>query len=112
MQEQSSPPGRPPIRGASAGVDHTSIKREGVQPVDQALLGGVPHRVGQFEYRYDSDTWTWSDAVAMMHGHEPGQVVPDTALILSHEHPACGAARTPGIASLATCLASAGSPAG
>lgn len=23
----------------------------------------------------------------MMHGHEPGQVVPDTALILSHKHP-------------------------
>ena len=55
--------------------------------IDKALLGGPPQRVGRFEYRYDTDTWTWSDAVARMHGYEPGQVEPTTELILSHKHP-------------------------
>ena len=39
--------------------------------LDNALLGGPPQRVGTFEYRYDTDTWTWSDTVAKMHGYEP-----------------------------------------
>lgn len=28
-------------------------------PLDKALLGGAPQRVGTFEYRYDTDTWSW-----------------------------------------------------
>ena len=52
-----------------------------------ALLGGAPQRVGRFEYRYDSDTWTWSDTVARLHGYEPGEVEPTTELVLSHKHP-------------------------
>lgn len=56
-------------------------------PLDKALLGGPPQRVGRFEYRYDTDTWVWSDAVAKMHGYEPGQVQPTTELVLSHKHP-------------------------
>jgi PAS domain S-box-containing protein len=57
------------------------------QPIDKALLGGAPQRVGRFFYRYDTDTWTWSDTVARMHGYEPGQVEPTTELVLSHKHP-------------------------
>jgi hypothetical protein len=56
------------------------------QPIDKALLGGAPQRVGRFEYRYDTDTWTWSDTVARMHGYEPGAVEPTTELVLSHKH--------------------------
>jgi PAS domain S-box-containing protein len=56
-------------------------------PLDKALLGGPPQRVGRFEYRYDTDTWTWSDAVARMHGYRPGEVEPTTELILGHKHP-------------------------
>ncbi|MCW2551456.1 MAG: response regulator with putative antiterminator output domain [Mycobacterium sp.] len=51
-------------------------------------MGGSPQRVGRFEYHYDSDTWTWSDTVAVMHGYEPGRVQPTTELVLSHKHPA------------------------
>ncbi|ULE35918.1 PAS and ANTAR domain-containing protein [Mycobacterium sp. IDR2000157661] len=56
-------------------------------PLDKALLGGLPQRVGRFEYRYDTDTWTWSDTVARIHGYEPGEVEPTTELVLSHKHP-------------------------
>lgn len=57
------------------------------QPLDKALLGGPPQRVGRFEYRYDTDSWSWSDTVARMHGYEPGSVQPTTDLVLSHKHP-------------------------
>jgi hypothetical protein len=57
------------------------------QALDKALLGGPPQGVGRFEYRYDTDSWTWSDTVARMHGYEPGSVQPTTDLVLSHKHP-------------------------
>lgn len=56
-------------------------------PLDKALLGGPPQRVGSFEYCYDTDTWMWSDTVARIHGYEPGAVEPTTELVLSHKHP-------------------------
>jgi hypothetical protein len=61
---------------------------DGVAPgrLDKALLGGAPQRVGRFEYRYDTDTWTWSAAVAGMHGYE-SDVTPTTELVLGHKHP-------------------------
>jgi PAS domain S-box-containing protein len=60
---------------------------QAVGSLDKALLGGEPQRVGRFAYHYDSDTWTWSDAVARLHGYEPGEVEPTTNLVLSHKHP-------------------------
>jgi hypothetical protein len=54
---------------------------------NSALLGGPPQRVGTFEYRYDTDTWTWSHTVAKMHGYEPDEIQPTTELVLSHKHP-------------------------
>ena len=69
-------------------ADHQpSTDSQSVRPVDQALRGGAPQRVGRFEYHYDRDTWTWSDTVAIIHGYEPGQVHPTTELVLSHKHP-------------------------
>lgn len=67
--------------------DRPSTDGQAVRPIDQALLGGAPQRVGRFEYHYDSDTWTWSDAVAIMHGYQPGHVQPSTELVLGHKHP-------------------------
>jgi PAS domain S-box-containing protein len=64
------------------GVDGQRATR-----VDKAILGGPPQRVGRFEYRYDSDTWTWSDTVVRMHGYEPGEIIPTTDLVLGHKHP-------------------------
>ena len=80
----------------TAHFGHTSRRRSGGETgtdgpapgaLDGALLGGPPQRVGTFEYRYDTDTWTWSDTVAKMHGYEPGEVRPTTELVLSHKHP-------------------------
>ncbi len=64
------------------GVDHQQPSR-----LDEAILGGPPQRVGRFEYNYDTDTWTWSDTVARIHGYQPGDVTPTTDLVLSHKHP-------------------------
>ena len=55
--------------------------------LDRALLAGKSQRVGRFQYDYGTDTWTWSDAVARMHGYEPGEVEPTTELMLQHRHP-------------------------
>lgn len=44
-------------------------------------------RVGSFRFLAKYNRWEWSDAVAQMHGYEPGTVTPTTELILSHKHP-------------------------
>ncbi|HEX3286556.1 MAG TPA: PAS and ANTAR domain-containing protein [Mycobacterium sp.] len=67
--------------------DEPATDGKAVSPIDKALLGGAPQRVGRFDYDYGSDTWTWSDAVALMHGYKPGDVDPTTELVLSHKHP-------------------------
>ncbi|MGO8848972.1 PAS and ANTAR domain-containing protein [Mycobacterium sp.] len=67
--------------------DYPATNGHAVRAIDKALLGGAPQRVGRFEYRYDDDTWTWSDTVARMHGYEPGEIEPTTELVLSHKHP-------------------------
>lgn len=55
---------------------------------------GEPHprvsatdRIGSFRYFLADDRWEWSDAVARLHGYTPGQVQPDTAIVMSHKHP-------------------------
>lgn len=48
---------------------------------------GEPQRVGRFRYWLDGQRWEWSDAVARMHGYEPGAVEPSTSLLLQHKHP-------------------------
>jgi PAS domain S-box-containing protein len=67
--------------------NHAATDGQAVGALDKALLGGAPQTVGRFEYRYDSDTWTWSDTVARLHGYEPDEVEPTTDLVLSHKHP-------------------------
>jgi hypothetical protein len=73
-------------RPLPANDEHVTTDGQAVGELDKALLGGAPQRVGRFEYRYDSDTWTWSDTVARLHGYEPGEVEPTTELVLSHKH--------------------------
>jgi ANTAR domain/PAS fold len=89
MPGQGSPDdGQPAEFNGAATADHPpNSGGEPIGPVDQALLGGAPQRVGRFEYRYDSDTWTWSETVAVMHGYEPGHTQPSTEQVLSHKHP-------------------------
>jgi len=49
--------------------------------------GGASPHVGSFQYLLADDSWEWSDAVARMHGYEPGTVHPTTELLLQHKHP-------------------------
>jgi PAS domain S-box-containing protein len=65
----------------------TGTDGEAPDDLDRALLGGKPQRVGRFQYDYGTEKWTWSDAVARMHGYEPGEVEPTTELMLRHRHP-------------------------
>lgn len=54
---------------------------DAAQP-DNAKTTDVPTsvggRVGTFRYFRLEDRWEWSEAVAEMHGYEPGQVNPPT----------------------------------
>ncbi len=43
--------------------------------------------VGRYTYRPDSDEWWWSDTMFVIHGFEPGAVVPTTELVMRHIHP-------------------------
>lgn len=54
--------------------------------VDDAPANASP-RAGSFRYLAASDTWEWSDEVALMHGYSPGTVTPTTELMLAHKHP-------------------------
>ena len=56
-------------------------------PVDHALAGGDPQRVGSFRFYFADQRWEWSPQVAHIHGYEPGTVTPTTELVLSHKHP-------------------------
>ena len=59
----------------------------GQDPLEQALAGGSPQRVGWFRFYFADEHWEWSDEVQALHGYEPGTVTPTTELVLSHKHP-------------------------
>jgi hypothetical protein len=60
---------------------------EGQTPVEHALAGGEPQRVGWFRFYFADEQWEWSPQVERMHGYEVGTVHPTTDLVLSHKHP-------------------------
>lgn len=51
------------------------------------LATGAASMAGVFQFFLADQRWVWSDAVALMHGYQPGQVQPTTELLLSHKHP-------------------------
>ncbi|RDH74386.1 ANTAR domain-containing protein [Mycolicibacterium moriokaense] len=59
----------------------------GDDTIEQALAGGSPQRVGWFRFYFADERWEWSEQVQLLHGYEPGTVVPTTQLVLSHKHP-------------------------
>jgi fructose-specific component phosphotransferase system IIB-like protein len=69
-----------------AMADDTSKARD-MSPVDQALAGGEPQRVGWFRFYFADERWEWSPQVERMHGYEPGTAQPTTDVVLSHKHP-------------------------
>ncbi|HET7668281.1 MAG TPA: PAS and ANTAR domain-containing protein [Mycobacterium sp.] len=60
---------------------------EGQTPVERALAGGDPQRVGWFRFYFADERWEWSPQVERMHGYHPGTVHPTTDVVLSHKHP-------------------------
>ena len=44
--------------------------------------------MGSYRYALAADTWQWSDGVYAIHGFDRDEVVPTTALLLSHAHAA------------------------
>jgi hypothetical protein len=42
---------------------------------------------GPFTYTIATGAWWWSDDLYRIHGFEPGDVVPTTALLVAHKHP-------------------------
>ena len=60
---------------------------EGQTPVELALAGGAPQRIGWFRFYFADERWEWSPQVERMHGYEPGTAHPTTDLVLSHKHP-------------------------
>jgi fructose-specific component phosphotransferase system IIB-like protein len=63
------------------------VTDDGQTPVEHALAGGEPQRVGWFRFYFADEHWEWSPQVERMHGYTPGTVVPTTDLVLSHKHP-------------------------
>ncbi len=63
------------------------VEQQELGAVDLVLGLGDPQRVGRFRFFVDGQRWEWSDAVARMHGYEPGEVEPTTELLLKHKHP-------------------------
>lgn len=58
-----------------------------VSAVDLVLGLDGPQTVGRFKFFFAGQRWEWSEAVARMHGYEPGAVEPTTELLLQHKHP-------------------------
>ena len=58
-----------------------------LEPVLAAMAGGTAEPLGWFEYDVPSGAWTWSASLFQMHGFEPGEIVPTTAIFVSHKHP-------------------------
>jgi hypothetical protein len=59
----------------------------GASPLELALAGGSPPRVGWFRFHFADQRWEWSTQVEPMHGYRPGSVTPTTELVLAHKHP-------------------------
>ncbi|MFC8922230.1 PAS and ANTAR domain-containing protein [Cellulosimicrobium sp. NPDC057127] len=55
--------------------------------IDRALAGRPGQRIGQYRFDLATGRWWWSHETFVMHGFEPGEVVPTTELVLAHEHP-------------------------
>ena len=57
------------------------------QAIEWALARGTGQQIGQYRLDLTTGTWWWSPETYRLHGFEPGEVVPTTALILAHKHP-------------------------
>ena len=73
-------PGRPGTRRRG--------KRGSGEPPVIASAASQEKAMGSYRYALAADTWQWSDGVYAIHGFDRDEVVPTTALLLSHAHAA------------------------
>ncbi len=64
-----------------------AVEKQELSAIDLVLGLGQPQRLGRFRFFLADERWEWSDAVARMHGYEPGTVELTTELLLQHKHP-------------------------
>jgi len=62
----------------------TGCTPEGLPHPDIPVVGPI---TGAFTWDVTADQWSWSEEMYVIHGFQPHEVVPTTALILSHKHP-------------------------
>ncbi|MDL9935268.1 PAS and ANTAR domain-containing protein [Gordonia sp. ABSL1-1] len=56
--------------------------------IHQVLSTGSAFRpVATFRFYFTDEHWEWSDEAAILHGYQPGEVVPTTDLLTRHKHP-------------------------
>ena len=55
--------------------------------IEKALAGGARQPLGRYRFDLATGEWAWSDEVYVMHGFQPGDIVPTTPLMLAHKHP-------------------------
>ena len=73
--------------GAPVDEFMSDVQEEERSAVDLVLGLGDPQKVGRFQFFLDGERWEWSDAVARMHGYQPGEIEPSTELLIQHKHP-------------------------
>lgn len=49
---------------------------------------------GPFRYAVAEESWWWSDDLYLIHGFQPGDIVPTTELLVAHKHPEDAAVAT------------------
>lgn len=90
-EEKSSPPRRrsaPRPPGLPDNVTPLDSAMEAaLAPIEAALAPGDRPPFGRYRLDLATGRWQWEDEVYVMHGFEPGEVVPTTQLMLSHKHP-------------------------
>ena len=90
--------GRSRCRGA--GERAARGKSGSGEPAVIARAASQENAMGSYTYAVAGDTWQWSDGVYAIHGFHRGEVVPTTALLLSHAHAADRRAGRPAAAGL------------
>ncbi|MDF2805778.1 MAG: hypothetical protein K0S43_724 [Cellulosimicrobium sp.] len=55
--------------------------------LDRLPVGRAGESTGHYRLDLRTCRWWWSEQTYRIHGFEPGDVVPTTALILAHKHP-------------------------
>jgi PAS domain-containing protein len=73
--------------GRHRPLAEVAIVHAGPVPVHASPTSAPPLPSGRFEHDVQQGTWAWSDSLFGIFGFLPGEVVPTTALVLSHGHP-------------------------